>query len=107
MGKLIECPDCGKQISPRAPTCPQCGAPRETAEASSGFEEISANAPHGKGKAPNLELVGFVIILISMGGCAIGMVGSQMGFMPFGIGAIGFIIGLGVFIAGRFQKGLE
>ena len=25
---LIICPDCGKHISDRAPTCPHCGAPK-------------------------------------------------------------------------------
>jgi len=24
---LINCPDCGNQVSDRAPTCPKCGAP--------------------------------------------------------------------------------
>jgi hypothetical protein len=24
---LIKCPDCGREVSDRAPTCPQCGAP--------------------------------------------------------------------------------
>ena len=24
---LISCPDCGTQVSDRAPTCPKCGAP--------------------------------------------------------------------------------
>jgi uncharacterized membrane protein YvbJ len=24
---LIECPECGKEVSDKAPGCPQCGAP--------------------------------------------------------------------------------
>ena len=28
---LIDCPDCGKQISSNAPSCPGCGAPIATA----------------------------------------------------------------------------
>ena len=27
---LIDCPECGKQISNKAPTCPGCGAPTAT-----------------------------------------------------------------------------
>jgi uncharacterized membrane protein YvbJ len=27
---LIDCPDCGKQVSSNAPTCPNCGAPIAT-----------------------------------------------------------------------------
>ncbi len=26
---LVPCRACGRQVSPRAPTCPQCGEPRE------------------------------------------------------------------------------
>ena len=29
---LIQCPDCNKQISDRAPTCPHCGAPNADTE---------------------------------------------------------------------------
>ena len=28
---LIECPDCGRKISDRAPACPGCGAPNSAA----------------------------------------------------------------------------
>lgn len=24
---LVKCPDCGKEVSDQAPTCPQCGRP--------------------------------------------------------------------------------
>lgn len=30
---LIDCPDCGKQVSSNAPSCPGCGAPIATASA--------------------------------------------------------------------------
>jgi hypothetical protein len=26
-GELIPCPDCGHEVSPRAESCPNCGAP--------------------------------------------------------------------------------
>lgn len=29
---LISCPDCNKQVSDKAPACPQCGSPIATAE---------------------------------------------------------------------------
>ena len=35
MSDLINCPDCNKEISPRATACPHCGAPNETAETGS------------------------------------------------------------------------
>lgn len=28
---LIKCPECGKQVSDKAPTCPGCGSPIDTA----------------------------------------------------------------------------
>ena len=28
---LISCPECGKQVSDRAPACPNCGCPINTA----------------------------------------------------------------------------
>ena len=27
---LIKCPECGKQVSDKAPTCPSCGSPIDT-----------------------------------------------------------------------------
>ena len=27
MADLIKCPDCGKDVSPRAESCPECGCP--------------------------------------------------------------------------------
>jgi hypothetical protein len=51
----------------------------------------------------NLELLGFVIILLAMGGCSfdLALVNSGWGL---GVGFSGFLVGLVVFIAGRFQR---
>ncbi|SEQ11412.1 zinc-ribbon domain-containing protein [Ectothiorhodospira magna] len=40
---LIDCPECGRQVSDKAPTCPGCGAP--IALESSGSQAWQADAP--------------------------------------------------------------
>ena len=41
---LIKCYECGKEISDKAPSCPQCGAPKL----------VAANKGSGSKKTPNL-----------------------------------------------------
>ena len=38
---LISCPDCEKEVSDRAPTCPNCGAPIATAPKAAGPGEAT------------------------------------------------------------------
>jgi hypothetical protein len=45
---LINCPECGAQVSDAAPACPKCGYPIATAAASAG---TSATAPAAQTKA--------------------------------------------------------
>ena len=42
---LIKCPDCGRDISDKAPACPHCGRP------SAGERQVSASAPKTPQKA--------------------------------------------------------
>jgi hypothetical protein len=43
---LISCPECGRQISTKAESCPQCGCPnREAAPVAMGPECYSCSAP--------------------------------------------------------------
>lgn len=50
---LIDCPECGRDVSDAAPTCPQCGVPiagRPSGtmdEPASGMPESAASVPHG------------------------------------------------------------
>jgi len=39
---LIDCPECGSQVSDRAPTCPHCGVPIAAAPAASAADKRSA-----------------------------------------------------------------
>ena len=39
---LIHCPECGKEISDRAPACPQCGYPLDTTQPSNSVQDINS-----------------------------------------------------------------
>ncbi|WP_462321298.1 zinc ribbon domain-containing protein [Halochromatium sp.] len=42
---LIDCPECGRQVSDRAPTCPQCGVPIAIPASAPGAAATAAAAP--------------------------------------------------------------
>ena len=39
---LIDCPECGKQVSSKAPTCPNCGVPIASEPPSRPDREVAA-----------------------------------------------------------------
>ena len=43
---LITCPDCGKEVSSRAPACPNCGCPIVDVEISNKTTQIKAKITH-------------------------------------------------------------
>ena len=91
---LRQCPDCGKQISDTAPTCISCGLVMARSTVN---QDIVVERKGGK-----YELFGTLMILASMGGCAVGMATTDASSGWFGFGVIGFLIGIVVFIYGRF-----
>lgn len=83
--KLVACPDCGGEVSPRAVACPKCGAP------------VSAKPPRTNRAGARWEGAGFLLILA-------GIVGYLSGsptwlFAGLLLGMVGFA----VFIVGRFK----
>ena len=45
---LINCPECGKQVSDKAPACPNCGFPLNSisnSEATNGTEDTQSDQP--------------------------------------------------------------
>lgn len=90
---LIACPDCGKGISDTAPTCIGCGRVM-SASNKSGGEKVTER------KGGKYELIGTLLILVSMVGCIGGISVDMKGFIP--VGTIGFIIGTIIFLYGRF-----
>jgi hypothetical protein len=51
---LINCPECGAQISDQAPTCPQCGFPIAPAAHDAGAPVAQAAAAGGAGSAQDV-----------------------------------------------------
>jgi hypothetical protein len=45
-GTLVACPDCGREISRRATTCPHCGAPRDGAPSSVPLPNLAHLSPY-------------------------------------------------------------
>ncbi|SRR5258708_7794258 len=63
---LIGCPDCGKQVSSEAPTCPGCGRPMKQASFSASTASGARLCPHcgaqAVGKVRGLQGVGEVLV---------------------------------------------
>ena len=91
---LIKCPECGREISEKAPTCPGCGAPVAAGSTTpiSPATHVAVTRRGGK-----WEAAGFVLVL---GGVMTIMFGSA-GASVFG--TLAFVVGLVVFIVGRFK----
>ena len=88
---LISCSECGKEVSEKAVSCPNCGAPI------SGASSVSLN-PQSHAKVTRTgakwEGIGFVLILV-------GLIMAIAAKSAFGglLMAVGFV----VFIIGRFK----
>lgn len=60
---LINCPECGKQISNKAGSCPNCGCPINKVEIETEQDRINVR---GKNKGKNCLVFGAVFFVISM-----------------------------------------
>lgn len=81
---LINCPDCGKEVSERADACPECGGPMTD-------EDVQTIEQTGK-KWKIFQLVGALILTAGMVGCMAG---------EFDAGSMGFLSGFIVIICVR------
>ena len=54
---LINCPDCGKQVSSEAPACPSCGRPMAQGARPAGAASATASAGPGPQAQPTPVLV--------------------------------------------------
>lgn len=65
---LINCPDCGKEVSPAAPSCPGCGRPMKqvapTLPGSSGGRACPHCGANAVGKVRGLQGGGEVLLAI-------------------------------------------
>ena len=80
---LIDCPDCGRQVSDSAPNCPQCGKPMTI---------FAGKAVQTTRKGGKYEGVGFLLIVAGIFVC----------FASGGLGAVLILVGFIVFLIGRF-----
>ena len=65
---MIKCPECGKEISDKASTCPNCGSPVSTINAENRNQGDANNKSIGKG---NQSLVGNNVGALVLGSIAI------------------------------------
>ena len=87
---LISCSECGKEVSEKAYSCPNCGAPI------SSNPSVSPNPqPHAKVKRAGAkwEAVGFILIVVGM----------LMAIAKVGSGVFLLVVGFTVFLIGRFK----
>lgn len=87
---LTNCPECGKEVSDKAQSCPNCGAPIRGEKSLNLNPKSHANVTRTGAK---WEAIGFILILVGLL-AAIGANGAAGGIVAF--------IGLIVFIIGRF-----
>lgn len=99
---LIQCPDCGKQISESAPACPHCGRPC----AAIASEELRYNRPYERDSAyvttqltakslKASQAVGAVLVTIGFFGMLIADADGPMRWVPRIILLIGAFTYLG------------
>ena len=92
---LIKCPECMKEVSDKAPTCPNCGSPIAAAKENS---EVGVNLTTIQGTSKRLKsqiLISVICIIIGI----IWLIGSLQtkdpspwpGLLIFG-GLVGFIV---------------
>lgn len=92
---MMECPECGKEVSDKAASCPNCGAPIAATPhgaASAGREPDGVSRSTRSGGA--WEAVGFLLIVAAI---FIGAAGN--GGLGAALGTAGFVI----FLVGRFK----
>ncbi|KTG17751.1 MULTISPECIES: zinc ribbon domain-containing protein [unclassified Guyparkeria] len=92
---MMECPECGKEVSDKAAACPNCGAPIAAPPpkaARPGREPDGVSRSTRSGGA--WEAIGFLLIVAGM---LIGMAGN--GGLGWALGLSGFV----VFLVGRFK----
>lgn len=88
---LISCSECGKEVSEKAASCPNCGAPISSNSSVSLHPQSHAKVTRTGAK---WEGIGFILIVVGM----IMAMASQGGF-----GGLLLVMGFIVFLIGRFK----
>lgn len=93
---LINCPDCRKEISDRAPTCPNCGAPMHSTPAVNNGQYVTTQSTAKTYK--QMMLIGGIL-------CGIGagvVFGVEDPYAP-GFGVLAMTLGIALYALGRFK----
>lgn len=94
---LIKCDDCGREVSDRASTCPQCGAPVAQQTTASSEAPVSIDPKsHARVTRTGAKWEGIGFLLIAGGLIALFGGAAQLGGIAM---AVGFV----VFLVGRFK----
>jgi hypothetical protein len=94
---LIKCPECGREVSDQAPACVGCGVPLTSAShaAPSPPPHVAPVAVTRRGG--KWEALGTVLVIA-------GVLSAMFASPPVStLGALAFVVGLIVFVIGRFQ----
>lgn len=81
---LTKCPDCDKDVSTSAASCPECGRP---------MAAFSGKAVQTQRKGGKYEAIGFLLIVAGLATC----------FASFEVGGLLMCAGFVVFLVGRFM----
>lgn len=60
---MIQCPECGKEISDKATSCPSCGYPINSTQVETEQDRVNVR---GKNKGKNFLTFGGVLFIVSM-----------------------------------------
>lgn len=95
---LVECSDCGHEVSDAAEACPNCGRPMQHTARKPEPQEVRESGRTG-------ERIGTVLVLGSIGGCTAGMMATSPdpSYTWLGFGSVGVVVGFIVFIVGRLS----
>lgn len=95
---LVECPDCGQQVSDQAAACNQCGRPMSTE--STGPERQQRVTTQATGRQIKAhQLIGAVVTIV---GIVMAIAGNSESGVA-GFGGLLILVGLIWFIAARFM----
>lgn len=98
---LINCPDCGKEVSENAPACPKCGAPIAGAQESAGSGVAQLQTIQETSKKFKIHSLLAVTVLII--GCTIIVVAKNAGSETGPTGPLLVTAGLFWYCVNRFR----
>lgn len=97
---LITCPDCQRQVSDRAPACPQCGSPLHTPPLGASQQApriIEATSKTWK----TLQLAGGIVLVLAIPTCIVTTIAARPGEAASPVAAWCVLGGMILWLLGR------